>query len=590
MIKKKRHERILSILATDGVVEIAALSRIMPEVSRVTLRRDIAQLAEEGALKRTHGGAVRLDAVVLRHPAVKDTETNDTHQSFSVDTLDAVILPPVSGRGGDALRRQIMRRGVPFLAESAPQQGGQYLGPANKKAGLELGRLAGKDAAGVHELRVLIVGHPELANTRERTAGFEAGLRESFDGNLKIVAVNGQGSFRVATRVISDAMATSEQYDVVFAVNDHSAIAAAELAQSNEQAVKIYATGGEAAEFVARVQEDPAIRAVAAFFPEVVGERAINSLARALTHQEVDGSTTPHVIITAANLREYYEHDVSGWRLSSTKRAELVGNPAPNCGNSEKKRIGFMPHYPAHEWYRTMILAMKARAKDLGFELVISPPHQSISAEITRLRGQIAQAACNSLMAGESIVIGDGEATLCLAEEIRKRAFEDNSQLAGLTVITNALDVLYRLDGAPGIKTILTGGEYQATDRCLVGPSLGALFERLRADRAFLSVNGVSTRFGISSADERLALVGSRFVEAARQTVVLADHTQIGSDSNHRIARIEDIHSIITDDGAVPAVRQSLRSSGVDVLVAEEHGETPENGPPDARARHSGGI
>jgi len=589
MIKKQRQTRILSILNAENVVEISTLSRVMPEVSKVTLRRDIAELAELGALKRTHGGAVLPDAILLQNPSHTQTKTISSASSFSVDKLDAVILPPVSGRGGDALRRQITRRGIPFLAESAPQQGGQYLGPDNKQAGLELGRLAGQDAVDVHELRVLIVGHPELTNTRERAAGFEAGLREAFNGDLKIVSVNGQGSYRVATRVISDAMAAAEQFDVVFAVNDHSAIAAAELAQTNEQSVTIYATGGEAAEFVARVQEDSVIRAVAAFFPEVVGERAMDSVARALSHQDVDGSPTPHVVITAANLREYFEHDASGWRLSPAKRAALVGAPIPKGSVTDKKRIGFMPHYPAHEWYRTMISAMQTRARDLGFELVIAPPHQSISAEITRLRGQIAQAACDALKAGESIVIGDGEATLCLAEEIRKRAFEDNSQLAGLTVITNALDVLYRLDGAPGIKTILTSGEYQATDRCLVGPSLGALFERLRADRAFLSVNGVSTRFGISYADERLALAGSRFVEAARETVVLADHTQIGSDGNHRIARIEDIHSIITDDGAVPAVRQSLRSAGVDVLVAEEHGDTPENSPPDASERRSGG-
>ena len=67
---------------------------------------------------------------------------------------------------------------------------------------------------------------------------------------------------------------------------------------------------------------------------------------------------------------------------------------------TDKKRIGFMPHYPAHEWYRTMISAMQTRARDLGFELVIAPPHQSISAEITRLREQIAQAACDALKAG----------------------------------------------------------------------------------------------------------------------------------------------------------------------------------------------
>ncbi len=579
MIKKQRQKRILSILTAEGAVEIAELARIMPEVSRVTLRRDISELAEHGALRRTHGGAVLPDAVVLRHPAAQIAEQTD---AFAVDELDAVILPPVSGPGGNALRRHIARRGIPFLAESAPQAGGRYLGPDNRQAGQELGRLAGGDAGIAPALRVLIVGHPELSNTRERAAGFEAGLRDAFDGALQVVSVNGQGSYRVSSRVIGDAMASSEEFDVVFAVNDHSAIAAAEVAERAGQQVAIYATGGEAPDFVARVAEDGPIRAVAAFFPEVVGERAIDMVAAALTgERSEDAGPTPHVIVTAATLGDYFERTEQGWRLSPTRRQALAGLPRGASRRGDRVRIGFMPHFPAHDWYRAMILAMQARASAYGFELVVSPPLQSIAAEISRLRAEIAAAAAEGLVAGETIVIGEGEATLCLAGEIRRIAFDDPTRLAGLTVITNALDALHRLDGAPGIKTILTSGEYQSADRCLVGPSLGALFERLRADRAFLSVGGVSTRFGISSMDERLALAGSRFVGAARRTVVLADHTQIGSDANHRIARIDDIHEVITDDGAVPADRQSLRTAGVDVLVAAEESDTPEALRPD---------
>lgn len=586
MIKKQRQKRILSILTAEGAVEIAELARIMPEVSRVTLRRDITELADEGALRRTHGGAILPDAVVLRHPAANANEPTKTSDAFAVETLDAVILPPVSGRGGDALRRHIARRGIPFLAESAPQQGGQYLGPDNLQAGMELGRLAGRDSARTQHLRVLIVGHPELANTRDRAAGFEVGLREVFDGELTVVAVNGQGSYRVAMRVVADAVASTEPFDVVFAVNDHSAIAAVEVSEGQGHSTAIYATGGEAADFVARVADSGDIRAVAAFFPEVVGDRAIDLVAQEISGQlSKDTDPTPHVIITAENLLEYFEKGDDGWRLSPEKRKELSGETVQARATSKPVRIGFMPHYPAHDWYRTMIVAMQARSSQLGFELVIAPPHHSIAAEISRLRGQIAQTACETLRSGESVLIGEGEATMCLAGEIRRVAFEDPERLNGLTVITNALDVMFRLDGAPGVKTILTSGEYQPTDRCLVGPSLGALFERLRADRAFLSVGGVSTRFGISSMDERLALAGSRFVEAARQTVVLADHTQIGSDANHRVARIDDIHTIITDDGAVPADRQSFRSAGIDVLVAADEGDAPEPGISDANRR-----
>ena len=577
MIKDRRQQRILSILASDGALEIAELARTMPEVSQVTLRRDIAELAEAGALKRTHGGAVLPDAALLKRPA------EGAGPGLSgIDALDAVILPPFPGRGGEALRRHIARRGIPFLAESAPQQGGVYLGPDNRAAGLALGRLAGGAASGP-SLRLLVIGQPELENTRDRVEGFEAGLAETFGGTVETVTINGQGNYRVALRVARDALASSDPFDIVFAVNDHTAVAAAEAAARHGAELALYATGGENPDFVAQVADNGPLRAVAAFFPEVVGAYAIDRLASALAEGGApDASETPHAIITADTLDHYFEQGGTGWRLRDDRRAEMLGGATPRGLGTRRARIGFMPHFPAHDWYRAMIQAMQARAAKHRLEVVVTPPHQGISTEIMRLRNEIAGLAAATLAPGETVVLGEGEATLCLAAEIRRIAFGETGRLSGLTVITNSLDVLERLEGAPGIKTLLTSGEYQASDRCLVGPSLGALFERMRADRAYLSVAGVSPRFGASALDERLALAASRLGGAARRTIALAEHTLIGAEATHRILRIEDLDEVITDDGTMPADRQALRAAGVDVTVAgEEDGLTA---PPDLPA------
>lgn len=566
MIKDRRQLRILEILNAKRTVEIAELARDLPEVSQVTLRRDIAELAEAGALKRTHGGAVLPDAAILK-PRPK-TNAND---AIGLEELDAVILPPLVGRGGDALRRQIARRGIPFLAESAPQAGGVYLGPNNFDASRELGLLAGDQAADLTQIRLLLIGQPDLENTRDRVAGFLNGLREVFTGPIDTTQINSQGSYRIALRVATDAFASSPSFNMVFAVNDHAAIAGIDAAERHGVDVRLYATGGENPEFVSKVANRGPLKAVAAFFPEVVGASAIDRMASAIA----DGGPlidqyTPHAIITADNLDAYFAQSGGGWQLREDRRTKMVGNGAKRGAGARRARVGFMPHFPAHDWYRAMIQAMQARAAAHYLKLVLIPPHQGISAEISRLRIEIAKRAASTLVAGETVILGAGEATHCLAAEIRQLAFSETDRLSGLTVITNSLDVLFRLEGAPGIKTLLTSGEFQSADNCLVGPSLGALFERMRADRAYLSVAGVSNRFGISASDERLALADSRLCGAARRTIALADHTLIGAEANHRIARIEDLDAVITDDGAMPADRQSLRAAGVEVLVAGE--------------------
>lgn len=572
MIKDRRHQRILEILASEGSVEISELSRIMPEVSQVTLRRDITELAEAGALKRTHGGAVLPDTTIL-HALPPDPARHVP----GVDDLDAVVLPPIIGRGGDALRRYILRRGIPYLAESAPQPGGVYLGPDNHAAGFELGALAGRHAEGRDCIRLLMIGLPDLENTRTRAEGFKDGLRSTFQGALDVTSINSQGSYRVALRTATDAFASGEPFDMIFSVNDHAAIAGAEAAAKRGARVALYATGGENPNFVAQVAASGPLRAVAAFFPEIVGTCAVDRLAVALIDGKAPArSTTQHAIITDENLREFFVEEPQGWRLRDDRRAEMVGAPPPRHSGAPRARIGFMPHFPAHDWYRAMIPAMQSRAAELRLEVVVTAPHHGISAEISRLRLEIARLAASTLSAGETIVLGEGEATLCLASEIRRIAFSDSARLAGLTVITNSLDILHRLEGSPSVKTLLTSGEYQAADRCLVGPSLGALFERVRADRAFLSVAGISPRFGASALDERLALAASRLGGAARRVVALADHTLVGAEANHRICRIEDVHLVITDDGTMAADRQSLRAAGLEVLVAGEDNDQTE--------------
>ncbi|MBM6588616.1 DeoR/GlpR family DNA-binding transcription regulator [Brevibacterium sp. RIT 803] len=57
MIAAQRRNVIIETIERDGAVSIAALSDLL-STSAVTVRRDLDQLADEGRLTRTHGGAV----------------------------------------------------------------------------------------------------------------------------------------------------------------------------------------------------------------------------------------------------------------------------------------------------------------------------------------------------------------------------------------------------------------------------------------------------------------------------------------------------------------------------------------------------
>lgn len=61
---EERRARILEALRDKGRVEVLDLARMMG-VSEHTIRRDLLDLQEQGALQKTHGGAVALDTARL---------------------------------------------------------------------------------------------------------------------------------------------------------------------------------------------------------------------------------------------------------------------------------------------------------------------------------------------------------------------------------------------------------------------------------------------------------------------------------------------------------------------------------------------
>jgi DeoR/GlpR family transcriptional regulator of sugar metabolism len=87
-----------------------------------------------------------------------------------------------------------------------------------------------------------------------------------------------------------------------------------------------------------------------------------------------------------------------------------------------------------------------------------------------------------------------------------------------------------------------------------------------------VSPDGVAPDYGLSFEDERAALVSRRFCDAAREVVVLADHSVVGLETSVQATRPTKLHTIFTDAGTLPSYRLELSSAGLRVIVADEEG------------------
>jgi DNA-binding LacI/PurR family transcriptional regulator len=109
-----RRARVLEALARDGAVRVSRLTEDLG-VTHVTIRRDLAQLEQEGLLLRVHGGAVSVDQQPEGGAAGNANATTGTI-AVLVPSLDYYWPTVVRGIEAEARRRgmEIVLRGASY--------------------------------------------------------------------------------------------------------------------------------------------------------------------------------------------------------------------------------------------------------------------------------------------------------------------------------------------------------------------------------------------------------------------------------------------------------------------------------------------
>ena len=559
MIAEEREAVILALLQERGVVSLQTLVDRCRGVSAVTLRRDLSRLENQGKLQRTRGGAVH----IRRPNAIVMSEPDEAQRLF-----DGLVLPPISGRWAHTLRQQAMRRGIPFLAESAPQVGGVYLGPTNHAASRDLGMRAGREhGERSPTAELLLVALEALPNTRERVEGFLAGFTETFQGRLISHRIDGRGIFKEAMRQTKEAFRTRPTIDVVFGVNDHTILGALEVARGLGAPVAGYSVGGEGGALLDELACGGLLKATLALFPEVVGRLAVDTICRRFAGEEVgEAIITPAEILTPDTLADFYRHEGDQWRIRSEVLDRMCGKRLYSGPSVAGRSIGFMLHYPSHDWYRNLAAAMRQRCAEFGVRFAARNAEDEAAEQLRGIRRVIGAAAAAQVRPRETLLVDGGECSRYFAEALKTAGRE-------ATVVTNSLAVLDALVGAPGVKVLLTAGEYQPGTRSLVGPSVGALLDTIRVDKALVSPDGISPSFGLSFEDESAALVCRHFCEVAREVIVFADHSVVGLELNVQAVRPKQFHTVFTDAGTLSSHRFDLFAAGLRVVVADEEEE-----------------
>jgi DeoR family transcriptional regulator, fructose operon transcriptional repressor len=185
-------------------------------------------------------------------------------------------------------------------------------------------------------------------------------------------------------------------------------------------------------------------------------------------------------------------------------------------------------------------------------------------AEYVEEKRAIGRRAAELVADGETIIIDAGSTTQYMIPNLHRKQ--------DLIVITNSLAVVNELlafsNTAPNLTVILTGGILRGRALSFVGMIAEYALSQFFVDKTFLGARGISIETGLTNPAIEEIPLKRQMIQAAKQVIVLADHSKFGQTYTGLIAPLNAAASIITDDGIDPALIPKITANGPNILLA----------------------
>jgi DeoR family transcriptional regulator, aga operon transcriptional repressor len=174
---------------------------------------------------------------------------------------------------------------------------------------------------------------------------------------------------------------------------------------------------------------------------------------------------------------------------------------------------------------------------------------------------RIAAAAAALIRDGETLILDSGTTTAEIARCIR------TLDLKSINVITNALNIAALLIDVPSVRLIMPGGILRRESNSLSGPMAETALAALQATRLYLGADGVDPQIGVMTPHLAEAELNAKMIAISQQVVVVADSSKFARRNIALIARVEQLHLLITDRAAPADAVAQLRARGVEVRL-----------------------
>lgn len=172
---------------------------------------------------------------------------------------------------------------------------------------------------------------------------------------------------------------------------------------------------------------------------------------------------------------------------------------------------------------------------------------------------KIAKKSIELIKDGDTIILDSGTTTLQIAKNLTN--FND------LTVITNSLNIAGQLVDLTKVKVIIPGGNLRRKSLSLIGSIAENSIKNYYCDKLFLGVDGIDTKYGISTPNAEEAFLNNIMINISREVIVVTDSSKFLRKSFAFIAPLSKIHTIITDNNIPEDEKRNLEKSNINLHI-----------------------
>lgn len=205
-----------------------------------------------------------------------------------------------------------------------------------------------------------------------------------------------------------------------------------------------------------------------------------------------------------------------------------------------------------------LLIRVRGGAKSLAhLSMIKEAAYTQRQAENTIAKLSIADKAITLVEPGRSLYIDSGTTCMCFAQRLSYQ---------NLFVLTPAPNIALELAKHQNIKINLTGGQLNRETLSLSGFNASEYVKSLNIDLAFIAASAFSLNSGFSCGDYFEAELKRLIIKKAQRVILLMDTSKINSGLPHTFARLNNIHTWITDCPLPEDVQKAAKQARVILL------------------------